>query len=204
MATIKTAFGYEVVVDGATLPPLLSASDLSDLTSGRFGASTAGVDSVLQGVSSAIRSICGWHVAPLLNVIETTEGPERVITLKSLNVDSINHVYELDEELTQGQYEWRQDGLLKRCQWKSWPSSWQSVVVDYMSGLPDDAAYALKVVAAQVASNALAAPAGVSSEQAGDVSIKYNATESGVSGGVRLLPSDIALLEPYCLPGKWS
>ena len=62
----------------------------------------------------------------------------------------------------------------------------------------------LVTVAAQVASNALAAPAGVQSEQAGNVSISYNQPASGVSGGVRLLDSDLALLRLSALAGGLS
>ena len=41
-------------------------------------------------------------------------------------------------------------------------------------------------------------------EQAGDVSVTYNTTASGVSGGVRLLDSDLAMLAPYVIDGAWS
>ncbi len=62
----------------------------------------------------------------------------------------------------------------------------------------------LAAVVAQIAANALAAPAGVRAEQAGDVSVTYNTTASGVSGGVRLLDSDLAMLAPYAIDGLWS
>lgn len=201
---IFTSWGYDVVSDDAALPPILSADELAALTSGRFSASTEGVESVLAAVSAAIRGVCGWHVAPILTVEEPTQGPERTLSLHTMCVSGVESVTENGVELDSGCYEWSRTGQLRRCQWKSWPSNWRSVVVRYNSGLPDEAAWAVKTVAAQVASNALAAPAGVSSEQAGDVSIKYNSTASGVSGGVRLLPSDVALLEPYTLKDVWS
>ena len=68
-----------------------------------------------------------------------------------------------------------------------------------LMGIPASMAPGLVTVAAQVASNALAAPAGVQSEQAGNVSISYNQTASGVSGGVRLLDSDLQMLRVYTL-----
>lgn len=69
----------------------------------------------------------------------------------------------------------------------------------YESGIPAEMAGALEAVCSQVAANALAAPAGVSSEQSGGVSISYNQTAQGVSGGIRLLDSDLAMLAPYML-----
>lgn len=201
---IMTAWGYNVETDDAALPLLLDADELYALTSGRFGKQTDGVDSVLSSVSSVIRGVCGWHVAPVLDVVETTQGPGRVIGLHSLCVCDVTKVVESGVELAEGTFEWAQEGMLRRCQWKQWPDAWRSVEVHYRSGLPADAMWALKTVAAQVASNALAAPAGVQSEQAGDVSVSYNSTASGVSGGVRLLASDVALLEPYIMPKEWS
>ena len=58
-------------------------------------------------------------------------------------------------------------------------------------------------VVAQIASNALAGAAGVSSETAGGVSISYNRTADGVSGGVSLLPRDKEMLQAYRLVRAW-
>ena len=59
-----TPWGYQVETDGDVgLPPVITPQDLSNLTQGRFGPSTVGVEAVLAGVSAAIRSACGWHVA---------------------------------------------------------------------------------------------------------------------------------------------
>ena len=49
----------------------------------------------------------------------------------------------------------------------------------------------------QLVENALVATPGLREEHAGNVGATYNQTESGVSGGVRLLPSDRAALALY-------
>lgn len=196
---LPTAWGYYVVTEDGTVPPIITPEQLEDATGGRFGPTTPGVDSVLAGVSAAIRDACGWHVSPTLTVEERAQGPGRMLALRSLMVTGVDSVTELGAALDEGQYQWRMDGALRRACWRSWPDAYQSVVVRYESGIPADMAPALVTVAAQVASNALAAPAGVRSEQAGNVSISYNQTASGVSGGVRLLDSDLALLRIYTL-----
>ncbi len=200
-----TPWGYEVGVDeGGAIPPLIDSEQLSALTQGRFGPETQGVDDVLSGVSAAIRAACGWHVAPSLPCRAALDGGDRVVCLPALLVTGIESVSERGQAIGDGTYEWNQSGALRRCQWKRWAPGYGSVVVEYEAGLPTRVAAELAVIAAQVASNALAAPAGVRQESAGDVSITYNSTGSGVSGGVRLLDSDLAMLSRYRLERTWS
>lgn len=198
-AYTPTAWGYSVATDGGALPPLITPDQLEEATGGRFGADTPGVSAALAGASAAIRDACGWHVSPVLDCEERACGPGRVIALHTLMMGGDPEVEELGQALGPGQFEWDPRGLIRRACWREWPRAWGSVVVRYRSGIPPEMAPALAAVAAQVASNALAAPAGVRSEQAGGVSISYNQTASGVSGGVRLLDSDIAMLRVYML-----
>ena len=197
--TVMTPWGYAVASCDGTIPPLITPAQLEEATGGRFGADTPGISTVLDGVSAVIRDACGWHVSPPLPVVERTQGPGRMLALRSLMVHEVESVEECGAALGDGQWQWRADGAIRRACWRSWPGEYGSVVVRYVSGIPSTMAPALVTVAAQVASNALAAPAGVRSEQAGNVSISYNQTASGVSGGVRLLDSDLAMLRPYML-----
>ena len=195
-----TAWGYSIAAtDDGSLPPLITPEQLEEATGGRFGADTPGVSTVLAGVSAAIRDACGWHVSPVLDCEERTSGPGRVIALRTLLMTEDPEVEELGQVLGPGQFEWDQRGLIRRACWREWPEGWGAVVVRYRSGITAAMAPGLVTVAAQVASNALAAPAGVQSEQAGNVSISYNQTASGVSGGVRLLDSDLQMLRVYTL-----
>ena len=196
---ILTAWGYRIETEDGRLPPLIAPAALADATGGRFGEDTPGVAAVLDQVSAAIRDACGWHVSPVLTCVERTQGPGRVIALRTLMMHGVESVTELGAELEPGQFEWQPRGLVRRACWREWPGTWGSVEVRYDSGIPPEAAPSLAAVAAQVASNALAAPAGVRQEQAGNVSISYNQTASGVSGGVRLLDSDLAMLRVYSI-----
>lgn len=198
---VNTPWGYSIEEQ---LPPLISLDQLADATQGRFGPDTIGAKSAVDGVSAAIRAFCGWHVAPAATVTERTSGPGRVIALSSMMVGSVESVAENGVELGEGQYEYDQRGLIRRAGWRCWPDGYGSVVVRYVSGFDLSAVPDVATVAAQVAANALAAPAGVRSEQAGDVSITYNQTGTGISGGIRLLDSDMAMLAPYALDRTWS
>lgn len=199
---VMTPWGYDV--DATELPPIISPEELSALSGGRFGADTVGVASVLDAVSAAVRNACGWHVSPVLDVVEATQGPGRALSLRTLMLHSVTSVTECGEELGDGQFEASRNGMIRRLCWREWPRGFGSVVVSYRSGIPAAMAPDLAAVAAQMAANALAAPAGVRAEQAGDVSVTYNTTASGVSGGVRLLDSDLAMLAPYVIDGAWS
>lgn len=205
MVWTYTPWGYEVGAEEAgPLPPVIDAEQLAALTQGRFGPDTEGVESVLAGVSAAIRAACGWHVSPSLPCRAALTGGDRLIALPALLVTGIESVTEAGQPLDDGCYEWTQSGAMRRCQWRRWAPGYRSVVVEYEAGIPSAIAADLGVVAAQVASNALVAPAGVRQESAGDVSITFNQTGNGVSGGVRLLDSDIAMLAPYRLERTWS
>lgn len=199
---IRTPWGYEV--DADTLPPIIDPETLAEYTQGAFGPSTVGAATVLAAVSAAVRAACGWHVAPVLTCVERTEGPGRVLSLRTLSLVSVESVTENGAELTPGEWEAARAGSLRRACWRSWPDVYGSVAVRYESGFDPAAVPDLAAVVAQIAANALAAPAGVRAEQAGDVSVTYNTTASGVSGGIRLLDSDIAMLAPYALDGTWS
>ena len=132
---------------------------------------TPGVGQVLDSVSAAIRDACGWHVSPPLPVVERTQGPGRMLALRSLMVTGVESVAECGAELAEGQYEWRMDGALRRACWRSWPDAYRSVEVRYTSGIPSEMAPALAAVASQLASNALAAPAGVRSDVGPETSV---------------------------------
>lgn len=196
---VPTPWGYSIELDGGAMPPIMTPAQLGELTGGRFDAFTEGAEAALEAVSAAVRDACGWHVSPVLTCVERTQGPGRVIALRTLALHKVLSVEECGQVLAEGDCEWNGRGLLRRACWKQWPRRWGSVSVRYESGIPAEMAPALRAVVAQVAANCLAAPAGVSSEQAGSVAISYNQTASGVSGGVRLLDSDLAMLRLYMI-----
>lgn len=197
-SALVTPWGYTVNAD--TIPPLMSAEEFETITGGAFTASDARTGAVLGAVSAAIRAYCMWHVSPVLQCTYETQGPGKVIGVPAMSLVSIESVAERGEALASGQYEWQRSGLIRRACFKDWPREWGSVVVDYTAGLDASVCPDIAAVAAQIASNFLAAAPGVSNEKAGDVSISYNQTANGVTGGITLLQRDMDLLAPYALP----
>lgn len=185
------SYGYELA-DGAELASIITPAEFDALTGGRMSSTTEQVQAMLDAVSAAVRSYCGWHLAPALACTWTGEAPGGYVTLPAMGVSAVSAVRVSGEELDPSAYEWSRSGELRlhRCAPK-----WGSVEVDFTAGYDD--AQALGAVTAQIAANALAAAPGVREEHAGAVGISYNQTASGVSGGVALLDRDRALLDPW-------
>lgn len=186
-----TKWGYSVETE--SLAPLISVADFKTATGGRMVSSDERIAAVIESASQAIRDWCGWHVAPNLACEWTGQGDGRLMLLPTLGVTSVESL--AVEGAEQADFEWLPNGLVRiPCRF---PDRWRSVVASWHAGF--DSVGSLQAAVVQVASNALAATPGVREEHAGQVGATYNQTEAGVSGGVRLLPSDLSLLAPYRL-----
>jgi hypothetical protein len=198
MSDVLTPWGYHVT---DALPALISAEDFEAYMGGRIKASDERVSPMLSAVSSAARSYCRWHVSPTLSCVWTGSGSGRTIKLPALFVSSLTSVTEtrngVFSALVDGQFEWCEEGLIRRCQWIDWPHGWRSVVIEYEAGIDSDA---LSSIVAQIAANAIAAAPGIFEEHVGQVGVTYNQASSGVAGGITLMDRDKELLSPYRLP----
>lgn len=194
---IMTPWGYSIEAD--ELPPLVSAADYAAASGTE---ATERVTQALSAVSAAVRAFCGWHVCPQLPCAAETQGPGKVIALPTLAMSAVSEVTEAGVSLSDGEYEWLPEGLLRRGHFRQWPRAWRSVRVRFTSGLDAAMAPDLAAVVRQIVDNAVAGTPGVTREQAGDVSITYNATASGVSGGITLLDRDREMLAAYRLPQR--
>lgn len=185
---VVTPWGYTV----ESLSSIITVAEFKALCPGLSSTDTE-IQAVLDAVSAAIRDYCGWHVAPSLECTFTGEGEGRLLVLPAMGVTDVSSLTISGEALTG--YEWTAAGMV-RLKTSAFPDVWRSVVCVYTAGFT---AGAIGQVVAQIASNALAAAPGVSSERAGNVSITYNQTGTGITGGVSLLPRDYAILAPYKL-----
>lgn len=189
--TVQTPWGYTV----EELPPMVTVEQFRAYYPD-YSATDEQLATALNATSAAIRDFCGWHVAPSLECVFTGTGEGRMLVLPAMGVT------EVSELLVSGQpetaYEWKASGLVRV--WGCFPDLWRSVTCRYTAGF--DGASVAQVVS-QIASNALVGAVGVSSESAGGVSISYNRTADGVSGGVSLLPRDKELLQSYKLARAW-
>ena len=190
--TVQTPWGYEC----ESLPPLISVEQFRSLCPD-FSATDSQVSAVLDSVSSAIRDYCGWHISPSLQCDWIGNGEGYLLMLPAMGVSSVESLRVSGNEVTD--YEWTAAGMVRRKR-DVFPDSWRSVECVYTAGFNSAV---IGQVATQVAANSLAAAPGVSSERAGNVSITYNQTGSGITGGVSLLPRDLESLAPYRLVRAW-
>ena len=192
MATEVTPWGYTV----EELPPIISVAEFRVLCQG-LSSTVTQIESVLNAVSDAVRRYCGWHVAPSLECVYTGHGEGELLMLPAMGVTSVDSLSVNGETVTN--YEWTAAGMV-RLKSSTFPDSWRSVECAYTAGF---AASSIGQVVAQIASNVLVAAPGVASERAGNVSVTYNQTGAGITGGVSLLDRDKELLAPYKLARAW-
>ena len=186
--TVQTPWSYTV----DSLSSLISGEQFKALCPG-LSSTDAEIQAALDTASSAIRDYCGWHVSPSLECTFTGEGEGRLLVLPAMGVTAVSSLEIEETAITD--YEWTAAGMV-RLKNAVFPDVWRSVECVYTAGFSSGA---IGQVVAQIASNALVAAPGVSSERAGNVSITWNQTGSGISGGVSILPRDLTLLAPYKL-----
>lgn len=187
-----TAWGYEV--DGS-IPPLLSVEAFTTMTGGKYDAVQSAL--ALQAASQAVRTACGWHIAPSLECTARLTCEGKLAQLPANFVTEVASVTEDGEPLSSGQYEWRRDGLLRRACFANWTPTWGGVVVAYTAGLDADAAPDLAHAVLGIAEGVMAVSAGVASESADGVSISYSASAGSVAAA--LTDQQRLALAPYRL-----
>lgn len=164
------------------MEPLISVQEI-EARLGGSGVTQAYVD----GVSAAIRSYCGWHVAPVLEQTLTLDGNGgSVLNLPTLHVVSIDEVRVRGAAIAEP--EWSHDGTLRG----SWPDVYRSVEVDLHHGF--ESAADLQVVAMDALARAVNSELGGGAEQIGPFS--FGASE----GGVSFFAHEKAVLDRYRLP----
>lgn len=192
-----TAWGYEI--DGGQLPPLLTVEAFDEMTGGKYEGDLRAV-SALSAASQAVRNACGWHVSPSLECTATpTLVQPRLVALPANAVTAVASVSENGVDLSEGEYEWRGDGLVRRACFKCWPTNWNAVTVSYTAGFDADAvpdlAEAVRAIAEGVI--AIGGTAGVRSESADGVTVSYSSDASSIAAA--LTERQRAALSPYRL-----
>lgn len=182
-----TPWGYEV----EELPPLITAEQFNAITGDQY-ADDPRLDTAIAEVSGLVRMACRWHIAPSVECEYTTGGDGRVIQLPALAVSGVSSVSEFGQELAAGQYEWRREGLLRRCGFRAWPKAWNSVQATYTAGFAEVPAEIMGICVSRILAT-VSLPVGVRSESAGGVSVTY-----GDSGDLSAV--EVMALTPYALP----
>ena len=178
-----------------TLEPIISVEQFRVLCPG-LSSTDEQLSAIIGAVSASIRNYCGWHVSPVLECKYVGAGDGSLLMLPAMGVTSVDSLSIHGVAVTD--YEWNYNGMVRYKH--GFPDTFRSVTCGYSAGFSSDA---IEQVVMQIASNALVAAPGVVSERVGDVSITYNQTGTGITGGISLLPRDHELLAPYRLSRAW-
>lgn len=185
-----TAWGYEV----SDLEPIITADEFNELTNDTY-ASNPRVASAVAAASQAVRNYCGWHITPSMDCVCYPIADGKLLKIPAGYVSAISSVTEDDTELESGQYEWRHDGLMRRCSFRFWSRLWDGIKVEYTAGYDAEAVPDLVEAVCAIAAGVLAVSAGVTSESADGVSISYSASASSIAAA--LTAQQKSALEPY-------
>lgn len=187
-------------------PALLTPAQFSAGTGGKIPADDPRVQPLIDGATRGLRRHCGWHVAPEFAEEWTLDGPSgALLQPRTLHIKSVTSITERRHpgaetvELVEGvDYEWSENGEIRRLNgW--WTDRYRSIVVTAVHGFED--APDLSQIIQQVVANACSSPLGATSEQAGQLAVKWATTAPGVSGGLSLLERDLQLVNSYRIVG---
>ena len=177
---MRTPWGYSV----DSLPAIVSASDFNAATGNKYSGD-ARLTPAIDAANAAVRDWCGWHVSPNLKCTYKCAPYDRIlgtrsrfINLPSLLVTGVDKVTEDGEELSLGQYEAWEDGLLKRASFRNWGFN---VEVIFDSGYEDVTADITQAVVNVAETVLQALPFGVTQEVAGNVSVSWSSDATGVA-----------------------
>lgn len=176
----------------------VTSGDIVEAAGGRLVAPDNVVRAMAEAVSAAIRRYCGWHVAPSVEetmVLDYNGGG--VLTLPTLRLNNLVSLTVDGREIQDP--EWSHTGDVKL---GSRPSKWRGVEAVVVHGFDLEDVPDLRQVALQASLIGLASPTGVVRESAGQVSIEFARTGTGVAGGLTLLDRDMTVLDAYRLPRR--
>lgn len=188
---MRSAWGYDV---SASLAPIVTAETFNTLTGNKYSTNPR-VASALQAASQAIRNECGWHITPSAECTAHPDGGGVVLHLPAAYVSAITSVTEDDVQLASTDYEWRDDGMLRRAYPYRWSDRWNGIEVVYTAGYEAEAVPDLVEAVCSIASGVLSVAPGVMSESADGVSISYSANAASIAAA--LTSQQKSALAPY-------
>lgn len=189
-----TPWGY--TVDDYSIPPLMSVSDFDSMTGGKYSGDLR-VSQAIEAASQAVRNACGWHISPSLSCTAKLTASGKLAKLPAGYVSDVTSLKEDGASLTDGDYEWRHDGLIRCCNFRNFSQRWDGLEVEYEAGYDSEAVPDLANAVMGIAEGVLAVAPGVMSESADGVSISYSASAQSVAAA--LTSQQLAALAPYRL-----
>lgn len=153
----------------------------------------------LKAAEAAVRSYCGWHIAPVIEEDLILDGTGTgTVFVKSLHLVDVTAAENDGTVLDPLTLEWSESGFVRID--GLWTDKLRAVTLTVEHGFEEvpDVAEIVRAVAAR----ATASPTGVVREQAGAVSIGFSLTAPGVSGGVVLMDHERRMLDKYRIGGR--
>lgn len=148
----------------------------------------------LKAANQAVRSYCGWHVAPIITETITRDGNGgKTLMLPSQKIVSLVRVTNDGVDVT-AHVRMSEMGMLElRC--GRWSSELGGIVVELRHGYEsaDDVAGVIASLVARAASS----PAGIASQAVGPANVRYATGPGGVPLSVPLMEAEKLTLDPY-------
>lgn len=199
---IKTPWGYTLTELNA-LPTILTEEEFSTMTAGRYTGDVR-IPSMLAAAQSAVRELCGWHIADNQPCEVTLLGRDKAVSKNGSDVliqlpatfvtevssVEINDGSLLDYDVTTDGLLWLYDTCFNRR---------AKIVITYSAGLTDELAGGVKEVIANRVTHALASSYGIQSETAGGESVSYSSVYMSTANATALPETSREALMPYRL-----
>ena len=107
-----------------------------------------------------------------------------MLRLPAAYVSALTSVTENGELLASEEYEWREDGVVRRKYPHKWSERWNGLTVIYTAGYDADAVPDLVEAVCSIAVGVLSVAPGVISESADGVSISYSASAGSIAAAL--------------------
>ncbi len=176
---MRTPWGYSVEF----LEPIITVGDFHALTGNAY-IDNPRAEAAIAAASQAVRNHCGWHVCPSLECTAYPTGGTVVAKLPAGYVSEVDGITENGAALSDADYQWRRDGLIKRAFPYKWTDKWDGIEVTYKAGYDIGAVPDLAEAVCAIVAGVLAVTAGVTSESADGVSISYSKSASSIAAGL--------------------
>lgn len=148
---------------------------------------------------SAVRSYCGWHIAPSVTETVTVDGPGvGMLLLPTLHLTAVTDVTNDGEVADPANVEWSERGAIRTN--KCWTRKWRGVQVTITHGFEDFPHEVLAVCRDMAKSDGRI---GASAMTSGPHQVQFGVTGAGVqAGAVGMSDLQMRVLERYKLPGR--
>lgn len=163
--------------DLALTPASLTPQGLAEHMGGKISASTSGLQGRIDGVVSALRKRCGWHVFPERQDTIRVDGPGGwVLSLPTLRLVDLVDLRERGIALGSDEIQWSEIGLVKRNGPRPWTTDYRGIEVSIVHGFDDCADLIDSILT--IAGRGGIRPLGETSIRVGERQTNYQVLES--------------------------